>query len=76
MSKFGWTPAHAADGMMNWQYIGDYDTLSSDFLLTRKGFFAASRYSLTVIRTSSDPDWNEMNKSNRMGCETLSRPAV
>ena len=32
-----------------------------------------------VIRTSSDPDWNEMNemnKSNDMGCETLSQPIL
>jgi hypothetical protein len=29
-----------------------------------------------VIQTSSDPDWNEMNRPDSMGCEALSQPAV
>jgi hypothetical protein len=40
-SEFGWTPAHAADGVINPSYIGDYDAVSSDFLLQRNGFFSS-----------------------------------
>jgi hypothetical protein len=40
VSKFGWTPAHASDGVINLSYIGDYDAVSSDFLLRHKGFFS------------------------------------
>lgn len=40
-SEFGWTPAHDADGVINPAYIGDYDAVSSDFLLQKNGFFSS-----------------------------------
>jgi hypothetical protein len=40
-SEFGWIPAHATDGVINPAYIGDYDSVSSDFLLQQNGFFSS-----------------------------------
>ena len=40
-SEFGWVPMHGADGVINPLYIGDYDAVSSDFLLQHDGFFSS-----------------------------------
>ena len=40
-SQFGWIPAHATDGVINPVYIGDYDSVSSDFLLQQNGFISS-----------------------------------
>jgi len=51
VSHAGWTPAHAADGVINLSYIGDYDALTSDFLLQHSGFFGAFE-----VQTDGNPD--------------------
>lgn len=50
-SEFGWTPAHAADAVINLSYIGDYDAVSSDFLLQQSGFFSSFE-----VQFSGNPD--------------------
>ena len=51
VSEANWVPAHAADGVMDLHYIGDYDALSSDFLLQHGGFFGAFQ-----VQTMGNPD--------------------
>jgi hypothetical protein len=51
VSEASWTPAHAADVVVNPFYIGDYDALSSDFLLSHGGFFGAFE-----VQTNGNPD--------------------
>jgi len=41
VSHSSWVPAHYSDGVINATYIGDYDALSSDFLLKKSGFFSS-----------------------------------
>jgi hypothetical protein len=51
VSSSEWLPLHNADGLINTVYIGDYDALTSDFLLGREGFFGAFE-----IQTNGNPD--------------------
>jgi len=51
VSEARWVPAHAADGLVDLHYIGDYDALSSDFLLQHGGFFGAFQ-----VQTMGNPD--------------------
>jgi len=51
VSEASWVPAHAADGVINLNYIGDYDALTSDFLLQNGGFFGAFE-----VQTKGNPD--------------------
>jgi hypothetical protein len=51
VSEASWVPAHAADGVINLFYIGDYDALTSDFLLQHGGFFGAFE-----VQTNGNPD--------------------
>ena len=51
VSEASWVPAHAADGQVNLFYIGDYDALTSDFLLQHGGFFGAFE-----VQTNGNPD--------------------
>jgi hypothetical protein len=51
VSEASWVPAHAADGVINLTYIGDYDALTSDFLLQHSGFFGAFE-----VQTNGNPD--------------------
>jgi hypothetical protein len=51
VSEASWVPAHAADALMMLNYIGDYDALTSDFLLQQGGFFGAFE-----VQTNGDPD--------------------
>jgi hypothetical protein len=46
-----WLPLHNADGLINTLYIGDYDALTSDFLLGSDGFFGTFE-----IQTNGNPD--------------------
>jgi hypothetical protein len=46
-----WLPLHSADGLINTTYIGDYDALTSDFLLGSDGFFGTFE-----IQTNGNPD--------------------
>jgi len=51
VSNSNWLPIHHADGLINRTYIGDYDTLTSDFLLGKDGFFGTFE-----IQTNGNPD--------------------
>jgi hypothetical protein len=51
VSQANWTPTHAADGVLNLFYIGDYDAVSSDFLLQGPGFFSTFE-----VQTNGNPD--------------------
>lgn len=51
VSNANWLPLHAADGLINLTYIGDYDALTSDFLLRNDGFFGTFE-----IQTNGNPD--------------------
>lgn len=51
VSQANWTPTHAADGLINATYIGDYDAVSSDFLLQRSGFLSTFE-----VQTDGNPD--------------------
>jgi hypothetical protein len=51
VSEASWVPAHAADGVINLFYIGDYDALTSDFLLQHGGFFGTFE-----VQTNGNPD--------------------
>lgn len=51
VSTANWTPAHAADAVINLFYIGDYDAVSSDFLLQNPGFFSSFE-----VQTNGNPD--------------------
>lgn len=46
-----WLPLHGADQVINPTYIGDYDALTSDFLLESPGFFGTFE-----IQTNGNPD--------------------
>jgi hypothetical protein len=46
-----WLPLHSADGLINTVYIGDYDALTSDFLLRNDGFFGSFE-----IQINGNPD--------------------
>jgi hypothetical protein len=51
VSTGNWTPVHAADDFINSSYIGDYDAVSSDFLLQNQGFFSSFE-----VQTNGNPD--------------------
>jgi hypothetical protein len=51
VSAANWTPAHGADDLINSSYIGDYDAISSDFLLQNPGFFSSFE-----VQTNGNPD--------------------
>lgn len=51
VSAANWTPAHASDLVINLFYIGDYDSISSDFLLQNPGFFSSFE-----VQTDGNPD--------------------
>ena len=51
VSHSNWLPLHAADGLINLFYIGDYDALTSDFLLGSDGFFGTFE-----IQINGNPD--------------------
>jgi hypothetical protein len=50
-SSANWLPVHASDILINPAYIGDYDTITMDYLLTNSGFFATFE-----IQTEGNPD--------------------
>jgi len=51
VSHSNWLPVHAADQLVNPVYMGDYDALTSDFLLQNDGF-----YGTFEIITNGNPD--------------------
>jgi hypothetical protein len=51
VSTVNWTATHAADGLLNPAYMGDYDAVSSDFLLQNTGFFSSFE-----VQTFGNPD--------------------
>jgi hypothetical protein len=51
VSHSNWLPVHAADQIVNLVYMGDYDALTSDFLLQNDGFFGTFE-----IITNGNPD--------------------
>jgi hypothetical protein len=51
VSTSNWTPAHAADNLINTSYMGDYDALTSDALGINGGFVGAFE-----ILTGGNPD--------------------
>lgn len=51
VSTANWVPTHAADDLINSSYIGDYDALSSDFLLQNAGFFSSFE-----VQNNGNPD--------------------
>jgi hypothetical protein len=51
VSHSNWIPVHAADQVVNPVYMGDYDALTSDFLLQNDGFFGTFE-----IITNGNPD--------------------
>jgi hypothetical protein len=51
VSNSNWIPAHGTDNIINPAYIGDYDALTSDFLLQSSGFFGTFE-----IQDNGNPD--------------------
>jgi hypothetical protein len=51
MSSSNWVPVHDADVLINTAYIGDYDAITSDFLLGTEGFFGSFE-----IQSGGNPD--------------------
>ena len=51
VSNSDWLPLHASDAVINLFYIGDYDALTSDFLLRNDGFFGTFE-----IQNNGNPD--------------------
>jgi hypothetical protein len=51
VSSSNWTPVHDADLLINTAYIGDYDAITSDFLLGNTGFFGSFE-----IQSGGNPD--------------------
>jgi hypothetical protein len=51
ISHSNWLPLHASDNVINPAYIGDYDALTSDFLLQNDGFYGAFE-----IQLNGNPD--------------------
>jgi hypothetical protein len=51
VSAANWVPLHAADDLINSSYIGDYDAVSSDYLLQNSGFFSSFE-----VQTNGNPD--------------------
>lgn len=51
VSSSGWLPLHSSDQVINSVYIGDYDALTSDFLLGSSGFFGTFE-----IQINGNPD--------------------
>jgi hypothetical protein len=51
VSSSEWLPLHSADGLINPTYIGDYDAITSDFLLRSDGFFGTFE-----IQSNGNPD--------------------
>jgi hypothetical protein len=51
VSSSNWLPMHASDQFIVPTYIGDYDALTSDFLLQNDGFFGSFE-----IQTNGNPD--------------------
>jgi hypothetical protein len=50
-TPFSWTPSHNMDVFINPDYMGDYDTVSSDNTGSRAGFFSSFQ-----IQTNTNPD--------------------
>jgi hypothetical protein len=51
VSSSSWLPMHSSDQVINPSYIGDYDALTSDFLLESPGFFGTFE-----IQINGNPD--------------------
>ena len=51
VSSSEWLPMHAADQLINPTYIGDYDAITTDFLLGDEGFFGTFE-----IQINGNPD--------------------
>jgi hypothetical protein len=51
VSSSNWNPMHDADMLINTAYIGDYDAITSDFLLGNEGFFGSFE-----IQSGGNPD--------------------
>jgi hypothetical protein len=51
VSSSNWIPMHDADMLINTAYIGDYDAITSDFLLGNEGFFGSFE-----IQSAGNPD--------------------
>jgi hypothetical protein len=51
VSSSSWAPVHDADMLINTAYIGDYDAITSDFLLGSAGFFGSFE-----IQSDGNPD--------------------
>jgi hypothetical protein len=51
VSSSNWIPMHDADMLINTAYIGDYDAITSDFLLGNEGFFGSFE-----IQSGGNPD--------------------
>jgi hypothetical protein len=51
VSSSNWSPVHDADTLINTAYIGDYDAITSDFLLGNEGFFGSFE-----IQSGGNPD--------------------
>ncbi|HZV58867.1 MAG TPA: hypothetical protein VFF42_00905, partial [Candidatus Eremiobacteraceae bacterium] len=50
-SNANWVPAHNTDNIINTVYIGDYDAMTSDFLMLNSGFFGAFE-----VQDNGNPD--------------------
>jgi hypothetical protein len=51
VSNSNWLPIHSADALINPAYMGDYDALASDFMLSNDGFFSTFE-----IQNNGNPD--------------------
>jgi hypothetical protein len=51
VSSSNWVPVHDADMLINTAYIGDYDAITTDFLLGNEGFFGSFE-----IQSGGNPD--------------------
>ncbi|HXM98256.1 MAG TPA: sialidase family protein [Candidatus Dormibacteraeota bacterium] len=50
-SNANWVPAHHTDNTINTVYIGDYDAMTSDFLMLNSGFFGTFE-----VQDNGNPD--------------------
>jgi hypothetical protein len=50
-STANWTPTHHTDNIINTVYMGDYDAMTSDFLLQNSGFFGTFQ-----VQDNGNPD--------------------
>jgi hypothetical protein len=51
VSHSSWVPDHFSDGVINAEYIGDYDALTSDFLQQQGGFYGSFE-----VQINGNPD--------------------